>query len=181
MKKKLLALLMAGVMAFGLAACGGTDTGEETADTSEGSQLEDFTVVLDWYPNAIHTFLYTAMEKGYFAEEGLNLVINFPANTNDGISLPAAGKADVGIYYLQDAILTSAEEGVPIVSIGALTQSGLNVVISQKDSGIAEPKDLEGKRSATAVRYWRRHRSRLCWKTRGCRQMPVSISTWVLT
>lgn len=146
MKKKLLALLMAGVMAFGLAACGGTDTGEETADTGEGSQLEDFTVVLDWYPNAIHTFLYTAMEKGYFAEEGLNLVINFPANTNDGISLPAAGKADVGIYYLQDAILTSAEEGVPIVSIGALTQSGLNVVISQKDSGIAEPKDLEGKK-----------------------------------
>lgn len=147
MKKKLLALLMTGVMVFGLAACGSsTETGEDTADAGETSELEDFTVVLDWYPNAIHTFLYTAMEKGYFAEEGLNLVINFPANTNDGISLPAAGKADVGVYYLQDAILTSAEEGVPIVSIGALTQSGLNVVISQKESGITEPKDLEGKK-----------------------------------
>lgn len=146
MKKKLLALLLAGAMVLGLAACGGTDTGEETADAGESTQLEDFTVVLDWYPNAIHTFLYTAMEKGYFAEEGLNLVINFPANTNDGISLPAAGKADVGVYYLQDAILTAVEENVPIVSIGAITQSGLNVVITQKDSGIAEPKDLEGKK-----------------------------------
>lgn len=144
MKKKLLALFMAGVMMFGLAACGGTkETAPEGGDTA---QLEDFSIVLDWYPNAIHAFLYTAMEKGYFAEEGLNLVINFPANTNDGISLPAAGQADVGMYYLQDAILTSVEEDVPIVSIGAVTQSALNVVISMKDSGITEAKDLKGKK-----------------------------------
>ena len=25
-----------------------------------------------------------------------------PANTNDGISMPAAGKADIGIYYFAD-------------------------------------------------------------------------------
>ena len=94
MKKKLMALGMAAVLAFGAAGCsGGTDA--KTDDTA----LEDFNIVLDWYPNAIHSFLYVAQEKGYFADEGLNLVINFPANTNDGISMPAAGKADIGIYY----------------------------------------------------------------------------------
>ena len=76
MKKKLMALGMAAVLAFGAAGCGG-GTDAKTDDTA----LEDFNIVLDWYPNAIHSFLYVAQEKGYFADEGLNLVINFPANT----------------------------------------------------------------------------------------------------
>ncbi|MBR2851611.1 MAG: ABC transporter substrate-binding protein [Anaerotignum sp.] len=137
--KKLFALFMTAVMAVGIVGCGGS---EPAADNG----LEDFSIVLDWYPNAIHSFLYVAQEKGYFAEEGLNLVVNFPANTNDGISLPAAGKADLGMYYLQDAILTAVEEDVPIVSVGAVAQKSLDVVISLKENGIETAADLAGKR-----------------------------------
>lgn len=147
MKKKLFAMLMAAAMVFGMTACGSGESADTTAETTgEETQLEDFSVVLDWYPNAVHTFLYDAMEKGYFAEEGLNLVVQFPANTNDGISLPAARKADAGVYYMQDVILTSVEEDIPIVSFGAITQKSMNVVISLKDSGITEAKDLAGKK-----------------------------------
>ena len=138
--KKLFAMLLTAVLAFGAVGCGGSEPAAENTD------LEDFSIVLDWYPNAIHSFLYVAQEKGYFAEEGLNLVVNFPANTNDGISLPAAGKADLGMYYLQDAILTAVEEDVPIVSVGAVAQESLNVVISLKESGIDGAEDLEGKK-----------------------------------
>ena len=138
--KKIFAVLLTAILAFGAVGCGGSEP------ATENNGLEDFSIVLDWYPNAIHSFLYVAQEKGYFAEEGLNLVVNFPANTNDGISLPAAGKADVGIYYLQDAILTAVEEDVPIVSIGAVAQESLNVVIALKESGIDGPEDLAGKK-----------------------------------
>lgn len=138
--KKLFAMLLTAVLAFGAVGCGGSEP------AAENNELEDFSIVLDWYPNAIHSFLYVAQEKGYFAEEGLNLVVNFPANTNDGISLPAAGKADLGMYYLQDAILTAVEEDVPIVSVGAVAQESLNVVISLKESGIDGAEDLEGKK-----------------------------------
>ena len=138
--KILFAMLLTAVLAFGAVGCGGSEPAAENND------LEDFSIVLDWYPNAIHSFLYVAQEKGYFAEEGLNLVVNFPANTNDGISLPAAGKADLGMYYLQDAILTAVEEDVPIVSVGAVAQESLNVVISLKESGIDGAEDLEGKK-----------------------------------
>lgn len=138
--KKLFAMLLTAVLAFGAVGCGGSEP------AAENNGLEDFSIVLDWYPNAIHSFLYVAQEKGYFAEEGLNLVVNFPANTNDGISLPAAGKADLGMYYLQDAILTAVEEDVPIVSVGAVAQESLNVVISLKESGIDGAEDLEGKK-----------------------------------
>lgn len=137
--KKLFAILMTAVLAFSAVGCGGS---EPAADNG----LEDFSVVLDWYPNAIHSFLYVAQEKGYFAEEGLNLVVNFPSNTNDGISMPAAGRADLGIYYLQDAILTAVEEDVPIVSVGSMVQESLNVVIALKESGIDGAEDLVGKK-----------------------------------
>ena len=137
--KKLLAMMLAAALAFSAAGCGGS---EPAADNG----LEDFSIVLDWYPNAIHSFLYVADEMGYFEEEGLNLVVNFPANTNDGISLPAAGRADLGMYYLQDAILTAAEEDVPIVSVGAVVQESLDVVIALKESGIEKPADLAGKK-----------------------------------
>lgn len=139
--KKILALLLAASLMLGLAACGGS-----AAQESNAEGLEDVEVVLDWYPNALHTFLYAAQEKGYFAEEGLNLVVRFPANTNDAISLPAAGKADIGIYYSQDAILTAIGEGVPIVSIGAIPQRSLNVVIALEESGISSAADLAGKK-----------------------------------
>ena len=137
--KKLLAMLLTAVLAFGAVGCGGSEPAAEDG-------LEDFSIVLDWYPNAIHSFLYVADEKGYFAEEGLNLVVNFPANTNDGISLPAAGRADLGMYYLQDAILTAVGEDVPIVSVGSVVQESLNVVISLKEKGIDSPADLAGKK-----------------------------------
>ena len=32
--------------------------------------LEDFNIVLDWYPNAIHSFLYVAQEKAILRMKG---------------------------------------------------------------------------------------------------------------
>lgn len=137
--KKIVAFLLASVLCFSAAGCG-----KEAAEKENG--LEEVSVVLDWYPNAIHTCLYVAQEKGYFAEEGLELAVHFPSNTNDAISLPAAGKADVGIYYSQDVILTAIGEDVPIVSIGALSRQSLNVMIALAESGIQSPADLAGKK-----------------------------------
>ncbi len=109
-------------------------------------KLQDFSIVLDWYPNAIHSFLYVAQEEGYFQEEGINLIIHYPANVSDGLSLPAAKRANVGIYYLHSLIQAKANEKIPVVSIGALTQAPLNIVMALKENNIKRPRDLEGKK-----------------------------------
>ncbi|WP_125152094.1 ABC transporter substrate-binding protein [Clostridium rectalis] len=109
------------------------------------SQLEDIDLVLDWYPNAIHSFIYTAMEKGYFQEQGLNVNIKFPSNATDPIALVAANKATVGIYYQPDVVMSRSNEKVPIKSIGAIVHKPLNVIISLKEKNINSPKDLSGK------------------------------------
>jgi putative hydroxymethylpyrimidine transport system substrate-binding protein len=161
MKHRVLAILLAATMCVAsVTGCGkqsadnssvaGTEAEDnsaaETADTqTDNKDLREVNVVLDWYPNAIHTFLYTAIERGYFAEEGLDVKIHFPANDNDALALVAAGKAEIGMYYQQDVIQAVANQGAGIKSIGAIVQSPLNVILSLKDKNITKPEDLVGK------------------------------------
>ena len=147
MKKRILALLAAGALL--LTGCGAQGAANSNAEAGGDGGPEDdlhhLTVVLDWYPNALHAFLYEAQEKGYFAEQGLDVNIQSPAGVNDAMSMVAAGKADIGLYYQQDVIQARAEQNVPIKSIGAVVQGPLNIVLSLKDKNITSPKDLEGK------------------------------------
>ena len=161
MKHRVLAILLAATMCVAsVTGCGkqsadnssaaGTEAEDnsaaETADTqTDNKDLREVNVVLDWYPNAIHTFLYTAIERGYFAEEGLDVKIHFPANDNDALALVAAGKAEIGMYYQQDVIQAVANQGTGIKSIGAIVQSPPNVILSLKDKNITKPEDLVGK------------------------------------
>ncbi|MGN0144169.1 MAG: ABC transporter substrate-binding protein [Clostridium sp.] len=143
MKKKILTLLMSGIMAFGLIGC---DSASMNKDSEEGRKLEEVNVVLDWYPNAVHSFIYTAIEKGYYEEEGLKVNIQFPSNANDAISMTAAGKADLGIYYLQDVAIARGNEKIPVKAVGTIVQSPISIILSLKDKNITNPKDLVGKK-----------------------------------
>ena len=125
-------------------ASGSTET-SETANAAESGELRELDVVLDWYPNALHAFLYEAIDKGYYAEEGLKVNIRFPSNTNDALSLVAAGKADIGLYYQHDVIQARANQNVPVKSIGAVVQGPLNIILSLKEKDITSPSDLVGK------------------------------------
>ena len=147
MKKRILALLTAGTML--LAGCGAQGAAQDSAEANgydgSGDNPRHLTVVLDWYPNALHAFLYQAQKQGYFADEGLEVDIQPPAGVNDAMSMVAAGKADIGLYYQQDVIRARAEQDVPIKSIGAVVQGPLNIILSLKDKNITKPQDLEGK------------------------------------
>jgi len=119
--------------------------GSEKAEAAAPEELREMNVVLDWYPNAIHTFIYTAIERGYYEEEGLDVKIRFPANDNDGIALVAAGKAEIGVYYQQDVIQAVTEQKAGVKSVGAVCQTPLNIVLSLKDKNIKTPADLAGR------------------------------------
>ncbi len=108
-------------------------------------ETEKVSIMLDWYPNAVHSFLYVAEEKGYFADEGIELDIQFPANPTDPINLAAAGKVTMGITYQPDVIIARSEQDIGVKSVGVLVRSPLNHVAFLKESGIERPKDLEGK------------------------------------
>ena len=143
MKKRILSLVMSGIMAFGIMGCKDTSINNES---QEGKKLEEVNVVLDWYPNAVHSFIYNAIDNGSYEEEGLKVNIQFPSNTNDAISMTAAGKADLGIYYLQDVAIARGNEKIPVKAVGTIVQSPLSIILSLKDKNITSPKDLVGKK-----------------------------------
>lgn len=144
--KRTLALLLSVLMALTLlAGCGGEKAPADSTDVPADTELKEMDVVLDWYPNALHAFLYEAIDKGYFAEEGLKVNIRFPSNANDAISMVAAGKADIGLYYQQDVIQARANQDVPVKSIAAVVQAPLNIILSLKEKDITSPSDLVGK------------------------------------
>ena len=101
--KKFLALLLAALMLLSGCSSGGSagDTDSASGDAGDDG-LREISVVLDWYPNALHTFIYDAIAKGYYEEEGLKVNVQFPSNANDAMSLVAAGQAEIGLYYQQD-------------------------------------------------------------------------------
>lgn len=145
--KRLLALALAGVLLLtGCASGTGNASVDSGKNADSGKELRELDVVLDWYPNALHAFLYTAIDKGYYEEEGLKVNIRFPSNANDAISLVAAGQADIGLYYQQDVIQARADQNVPVKSIGAVVQGPLNIVLSLAEKDITSPEDLVGKK-----------------------------------
>lgn len=133
-----------------LTACG---SGAQSAATTPAApaapaapkELKHVSLVLDWYPNAVHSFILAAQEQGYFKAEGLDVAIKMPAdNPTDGIKLVGAGKETFAIYYQPDT-LQARQEGIPVVSVAAIVRRPLNGVMVPTASGIKSPKELEGK------------------------------------
>lgn len=135
-------LSMALVLALiGVAGCNTNKQAEEQAAPAES----ELTVLLDWYPNAVHTFLYAAEEQGYFKEAGLKVNLQTPAGTNDALKLVATGKADLALSY-QMQVAISRSEDIPIVSVGAIVRHPLNQLLVLESEDIQSPKDLVGKK-----------------------------------
>ena len=145
MKRKLALALSALLLLTGCASTPASESPSAGQTGGTDGELRELNVVLDWYPNALHAFLYDAIEKGYYEEEGLKVNIQFPSNTNDAISLVAAGQAEIGLYYQQDVIIARANQDVPVKSIGAVVQGPLNIVLSLAEKDITSPEDLVGK------------------------------------
>ncbi|MCL2805170.1 MAG: ABC transporter substrate-binding protein [Treponema sp.] len=107
-------------------------------------------VLLDWTPNTNHTGLYVALEKGWFAEEGLRVTITQPPEDN-ALMLLAAGKAEFAINF-QDwmgQVIAKEHDALPITAIAAIISHNTSGIMSLKESGIQRPADLSGKRFAS--------------------------------
>jgi len=112
--------------------------------TPTPKKLQKVTVLLDWFPNTNHTGLYVAKEKGYFAQENLDVSIIQPGE-GENTQVCAAGKADFCISS-QEAITQARASNIPLVSIAAIIQHNTSAFASLAETNIKTVKDFEGKR-----------------------------------
>lgn len=114
------------------------------------AQAEKLTVLLDWFLNPDHAPLIVALEKGYFADAGLEVELIEPADPNDPPKLVAAGKAQVAVSY-QPQLHIHAAAGLPLVRIATLVATPLTTLMVLDDSPIKTVADLKGKRVGFSV------------------------------
>src|SRR3972149_4504635 len=105
---------------------------------------EKLTVMLDCFLNPDQGPLVVALEKGYFAADGLEVELIEPADPNDPPKLVAAGQADVAITY-QPQLHVQAAAGLPLTRIGTLLATPLNTLLVLDEGPIATIADLKGR------------------------------------
>ena len=113
------------------------------------SQAKPFTVVLDFFPNADHAALYTALANGDFRAVGLDVRPQSPSDPSAPLKLLAAGKADMAISY-EPELMLARDQGLKLVSIGALVQRPLTSIIALPGQHVKKVADLAGKTVGTA-------------------------------
>ena len=108
-----------------------------------------FDLALDFYVNPDHAGIYTALERGYFEEAGLDVRPQVPSDPAAPIKQVAAGRVDLAISY-EPEVLIARDQGLDVKAVAALVQEPLSSLISTGDAGIEDVSDLEGKTVATA-------------------------------
>ena len=111
---------------------------------------DKMTVLLDWFVNPDHAPIIVAREKGFFADQGLEVEVIAPADPSDPPKLVAAGKADLAISY-QPQIHLQVAAGLPLIRVGTLVSTPLNCLLVLKDGPIRKISDLKGKKVGFSV------------------------------
>jgi putative hydroxymethylpyrimidine transport system substrate-binding protein len=112
-------------------------------DAVGGDDPDEVSMALDWYPWANHSPFFLADERGYFADEDIDVDIHVPANPEDVLMLIGSGRDTFGISY-QTAVLQARQEDIPVQSVAALVQYPLNSIMTLEGSGLERPGDLAG-------------------------------------
>ncbi|MFP5239884.1 MAG: ABC transporter substrate-binding protein, partial [Acidobacteriota bacterium] len=83
---------------------------------------------------------YAAVEKGYFAKEGLSvqLIEGVPGFTPSERLF--TGQADYAVD--STAILLLRQKGVKVVALAAVFQHSPNILLTRRDSGLTTPQSL---------------------------------------
>ena len=113
------------------------------------SEQKKLTLMLDWFVNPNHGPIVIAQERGYFADQGLDVEIQEPADPSTPAKLVAAGKVDLAVTY-QPSLTMDVAAGLPLVRASTLIATPLNTLMVLDNGKNDSLADLKGKKIGIA-------------------------------
>jgi NitT/TauT family transport system substrate-binding protein len=101
-------------------------------------------LLLNWYVYSEHAPFFLGLERGYFAEEGIDLQIQEGRGSVPTVQAVAGGTADFG-YADVASMIKAAAQGAPVTTTGVLLQKSPMAVIGLTERNIRVPADMRGK------------------------------------
>ena len=98
---------------------------------------------MGYIPDPQYAPIYVAREKGYYAEEGLDIEFDYSSET-DGLALVGAGELPFAIVSGEQVVLARAQ-GIPAVYVMEWFQRFPVTIVSKAAAGIEKPEDLAGR------------------------------------
>jgi NitT/TauT family transport system substrate-binding protein len=132
MLKKLVYIILG--LAFSLSAC--------TSSQVKNDALRVIQLPMGYIPNIQYAPFYVAVEKGYFADEGIEIKFDYSFET-DGVALVGAGELPFAVAS-GEQVLLARSQGLPVVYIFAWYQQFPISIVSAPELNIKEPADLSG-------------------------------------
>ena len=111
---------------------------------SVAQAADDVTLQLKWVTQAQFAGYYVAQDKGFYAEEDLNVTIKPGGPDIAPAQVIAGGGADVVLDWMPSA-LASREKGLSLVNIAQPFKSSGMMLTCRKDAGVSGPEDFAGK------------------------------------
>lgn len=136
MKKQWFILTVVGLLV--LVACG---------PLQQPAKPDQVVLQLKWLHNPQFSGFYMAQEKGYYAEENIEVSYTVGGSNVDVIGNVVSGQAHFGIW-LGERLLKARHDGQPVKAIASIFQINPTAYFSLAQEGIKEPADLAGKRIA---------------------------------
>jgi len=150
----LLTSLLLVLLLLGAWGCGKQNTPvQEQPKTDEQvptKEMDKVILQLNWLPTE-YPVTYVSLEKGFWAEENLEVEIIRGYGSADTAAKVAAKNAEFGMVDMGTLILSKTNENLKVKAVANYHTYHPAGVIVRADSGIDTPKDLEDKKIVTTA------------------------------
>ena len=109
------------------------------------------TFQLDWLPGGDKAPIYVCIDKGFCADEGLEVTITPGRGSTDAISRLAAGSSDIGMSDIGALMAARAQEGVGVTAVMSVFNKGPHAFYTVAGDEFDTVADVAGKKIATSA------------------------------
>jgi NitT/TauT family transport system substrate-binding protein len=133
-----------------LAGCSKSTEPSATAAESAGGKRPKLTFIHDWYPEAEHGGYFAAHLKGFWKEQGIDVVIEAGGPNSEIEKRVALDENTLGIVR-GDAVFIAVERGLPVMAVNSYFQHDPQGIMVREDSPVKTFADLEDRDLAMQI------------------------------